>query len=116
MVRLAREGEEIARTGERPSQAEMEAQLAQLRSQIVLLQSIAANSSTENNLRVLNKLSKFKRNRGDDVRQWLYQVETLCRIHGHDLTDDNAAIPSISRTAVKNLRPVGYCSGHRALQ
>ncbi|ETN06982.1 hypothetical protein PPTG_12952 [Phytophthora nicotianae INRA-310] len=76
--------------GER--QAELEAQPTQLRAEITALQ---ANNQTqrqpplESKARVPSGLPKFKGKRDDDVRQWLFQVETLCRINGHNATDDN---------------------------
>ncbi|ETK72762.1 hypothetical protein L917_19950, partial [Phytophthora nicotianae] len=51
--------------------------------------------------RVPSSLPKFKGKRDDDVRQWLFQVETLCRINGHDATDDNYMLPSISGTVME---------------
>ncbi|ETI29744.1 hypothetical protein F443_23138 [Phytophthora nicotianae P1569] len=88
--------------GER--QAELEAQLTQLRAGITALQ---ANNQAqrqpplESKARVPSGLPKFKAKRDDDVRQWLFQVETLCRINGHNATDDNYTLPWIAGTAME---------------
>ncbi|POM64578.1 Hypothetical protein PHPALM_19875 [Phytophthora palmivora] len=66
-----------APTADGERQAELEAQLAQLRTEI------------------------FKRKRDEDVRQWLFEVETLCRINGHDVTDSNDTLPAISITSME---------------
>ncbi|GMF15818.1 unnamed protein product [Phytophthora lilii] len=46
-------------------------------------------------------MPKFKGKRGEDVRQWLFQVETLCRINGHDASNTNETLPSIAGTAME---------------
>jgi hypothetical protein len=51
--------------------------------------------------RVPNSLVKFRGKRGEDVRQWLFQVENACRIHHHIVSDDSMMIPSIAGTAME---------------
>lgn len=51
--------------------------------------------------RVPSSLPKFKGKRDEDVRQWLFQVETLCRIHGPNATDNNETMPAIPGTAME---------------
>lgn len=80
----------------------MEALVVQLRAEIASLQAPVTTRPQEIQLRVPSNLPKFKGRRGDDVRQWLLQVETLCRIHGHDPTDDNKVMPSIAGTAMED--------------
>ncbi|DBA00051.1 TPA: hypothetical protein N0F65_003717, partial [Lagenidium giganteum] len=50
--------------------------------------------------RVPTNLSSFRGRRQDDVRQWLFHVETMCKIHAHDICDDNAILPAIAGLAV----------------
>ncbi|GMF33902.1 unnamed protein product [Phytophthora fragariaefolia] len=57
---------------------------------------------TETRRSVPSGLPKFKGKRGEVVRQWLFQMKTLCRIHGHDGGNDNTALPSITGTAMKD--------------
>ncbi|POM58471.1 Hypothetical protein PHPALM_36876 [Phytophthora palmivora] len=89
---------------EEGNQAELEAQLAQLRAQIATLQATnqaARAPSGETKPRVPTGLPTLKGKRNEDVRQWLYQVETLCRIHGHDAADSNSTLPAIAGTATE---------------
>ncbi|DAZ96859.1 TPA: hypothetical protein N0F65_008290, partial [Lagenidium giganteum] len=50
--------------------------------------------------RVPTNLPSFCGRRQDDVRQWLFHVETMCKIHAHDVCDDNAMLPAIAGLAV----------------
>jgi hypothetical protein len=52
-------------------------------------------------LRVPTGLPKFCGKRGEDVRQWLFQIATTCEIHGHKVTDENGVIPAIAGTSME---------------
>ncbi|GMF47048.1 unnamed protein product [Phytophthora fragariaefolia] len=52
--------------------------------------------------RVPSGLPKSKGKYGEDVRHWLFQVETLCSIHGHDGDGDNTTHPSIAGAAMED--------------
>ncbi|GMF46616.1 unnamed protein product [Phytophthora fragariaefolia] len=104
MAPTTRKNDHDAPTADGERQAELEAQLAQLRTEIVALQ--ASNQAprpppTESKPRVPSGLLKFKGKRDEDVRQWIFQVETLCRINGHDATDSNATMPAIAGTSME---------------
>ncbi|KAE9092239.1 hypothetical protein PF010_g17883 [Phytophthora fragariae] len=95
MAPVTRKNDNDAPAADGERQAELEAQLAQLRAEIVALQ--AKNLTPrppppESKPRVPSGLPKFKGKRDEDVRQWLFQVETLCRINGHDATDSTAPV------------------------
>lgn len=51
--------------------------------------------------RVPTGMPKFRGKKGDDVRQWLFQVTTACRIHNHVIDDDNRTLPEIASTALE---------------
>ncbi|EGZ28910.1 hypothetical protein PHYSODRAFT_258166 [Phytophthora sojae] len=96
----------VDHTAEEESQSELEAQLTQLRAQIATLEATnqaARATSGDHKPRVPSGLPKFKGKRDEDVRQWLFQVETLCRIHGHDASDENDTLPSIAGMAMEEL-------------
>ncbi|KAG6609080.1 uncharacterized protein IUM83_13484 [Phytophthora cinnamomi] len=85
-------------------QAELEAHFAQLRAEIAALQSnnqAPRPTPTETKPRVPSGLPKFKGKRDEDVHQWLFQVETLCRINSHDATDSNDTLAAIAGTAME---------------
>lgn len=44
---------------------------------------------------------KFKGPRGDDIRQWLFQVETICRINHHKVSGANTILPPIAGTSME---------------
>ncbi|KAE8912275.1 hypothetical protein PF006_g17511 [Phytophthora fragariae] len=105
MAPVTRKNDNDAPAADGERQAELEAQLAQLRAEIVALQ--AKNLTPrppppESKPRVPSGLPKFKGKRDEDVRQWLFQVETLCRINGHDATDSTARC---QRSLVPRWRP-----------
>ncbi|OWY96544.1 hypothetical protein PHMEG_00033165, partial [Phytophthora megakarya] len=52
--------------------------------------------------RVPSGLPKSKAKRDEDVHQWMFQVETLCRINGHDATSNNDTFPAVAGTAMKS--------------
>ncbi|OWZ13992.1 hypothetical protein PHMEG_00012598 [Phytophthora megakarya] len=56
---------------------------------------------------------RFKGKRDEDVRHWLFQVERLCRINGHDATFDNDTLPSRVGTAMEE--PASGCFTQDAL-
>ncbi|GMF38471.1 unnamed protein product [Phytophthora fragariaefolia] len=104
MAPTTRKIDHDAPTADGERQAELEAQLAQLRTETVALQ--ATNQApppppTESKPRIPSDLPKFKGKRDEDVRQWLFQVETLCRINSHDATDSNATLPAIAGTSME---------------
>ncbi|GMF11563.1 unnamed protein product [Phytophthora lilii] len=79
--------------------------MAELRAEIETLRASRQDRPTkaaETKSRFPSSMPKFKGNRGEDVRQWLFQVETLCRIHDHDASDDNATLPAIAGTAMED--------------
>ncbi|GMF16032.1 unnamed protein product [Phytophthora fragariaefolia] len=83
----------------------LEAQLADLRAELTTLRTNRQGQParpTETRPRVPSGPPKFKGKRGEDVRQWFFQVETLCRIHSHDGGNDNTRLPSIAGTAMED--------------
>ncbi|GMF17846.1 unnamed protein product [Phytophthora lilii] len=86
-------------------QTELQAQTAELRAEIEILRASRQDRPTkaaETKPHVQSSMPKFKGKREEDVRQWLFQVETLCLIHGHDGSDDNATLPAIAGTAMED--------------
>ncbi|DAZ98790.1 TPA: hypothetical protein N0F65_004006 [Lagenidium giganteum] len=62
-------------------------QLAQLQDEITMLRATAMNVPNDPRPPAPSNLPRFRGTRDDDVRQWIFQGETLCRIYGHhDLT------------------------------
>ncbi|POM67201.1 Hypothetical protein PHPALM_16846 [Phytophthora palmivora] len=85
--------------GEEGNQAELEAQIAQLRAQIATLQAMdqaARAPSVETKPRVSTGFTKFK---GNAMKT--YANGSLCRIHGHDATNDNPTLPASTGTAME---------------
>ncbi|GMF28563.1 unnamed protein product [Phytophthora fragariaefolia] len=92
MASKTRKNTQEATTAHGEGQNTLEAQLADLRAELATLRAnrqVQPARPTETRPRVPSGLPKFKGKRGEDVRQWLFQVETLCRIHGHDGDNDN---------------------------
>ncbi|KAG3081488.1 hypothetical protein PI124_g11048 [Phytophthora idaei] len=91
-------------TEEAKTQTELESQHAQVRAEIAALQANNQgqhSASRDPKPRVPSGMPKFKGKRDEDVRQWLFQVETLCRTHGHNATDANDTLPAIAGTAME---------------
>ncbi|DAZ97696.1 TPA: hypothetical protein N0F65_009697, partial [Lagenidium giganteum] len=68
--------------------------------------------------RVPANLPSFRGQRQDDVRQLLFQVETMCQIYAHDVCDENAALSHHwtchDRTSIGGGSELGtYCSTGR---
>ncbi|GMF40427.1 unnamed protein product [Phytophthora fragariaefolia] len=81
----------------------LEAQLAELRAELATLptsRQVQPARPAKIKPRVPSGLPNFKGKRGEDVRQWVLQLETLFRIHGHDGDDGNSTLPAI-RTAME---------------
>ncbi|GMF18456.1 unnamed protein product [Phytophthora fragariaefolia] len=105
MASKTRKNTQEAATEHREGQNTLEAQLADLRAELATLRTnrqVQPVRPTETTPRVPRGLPKFKGKRGEDVRQWLFQVETLCRIHCHDGDNDNTTLQSIARTAMED--------------
>ncbi|GMF18111.1 unnamed protein product [Phytophthora lilii] len=86
-------------------QTELQAQMTELQAEIETLRASRQDRPTkaaDTKPRVPSSMPKFKGKRGEDVRQWLFQVETRCRYHGHDASDDNATLPAIAGTAMED--------------
>jgi hypothetical protein len=66
---------------------------AQLRAEI---QSLA-----QSNVRVPTNLPKFTGTRNEDVREWLFQIENACRIHGITISDNSPRLPGIAGSAME---------------
>ncbi|GMF53573.1 unnamed protein product [Phytophthora fragariaefolia] len=105
MASKTRKNTQEAATDHGEGQNTLEAQLADLRAEPATLRAnrqVQPARPTETRPRVPSGLPKFKGKRGEDVRQWLFQVETLCRIHGHDGDNANTTLPSIAGTAMED--------------
>ncbi|OWY95814.1 hypothetical protein PHMEG_00034083 [Phytophthora megakarya] len=50
--------------------------------------------------RVPSSLPKFTGKKGDDVREWLFQIENACRINGIRIEDANSQLPGIAGSAM----------------
>ncbi|KAG6616665.1 Pol protein [Phytophthora cinnamomi] len=51
--------------------------------------------------RVPSNLPKFTGNSGDDVREWLFQIENACRINGIQIDDASVRLPGIAGSAME---------------
>ncbi|OWY91176.1 hypothetical protein PHMEG_00040357, partial [Phytophthora megakarya] len=50
--------------------------------------------------RVPSNLPKFTGKRGEDVREWLFQIENACRINGIIIEDSSTRLPGIAGSAM----------------
>ena len=69
---------------------------AQLRAEIDRLNQLMAERT-----RVPNNLPKFTGKRGEDAREWLFQIENACRINGMLIEDTNTRLPGIAGSAME---------------
>ncbi|KAG3182127.1 hypothetical protein PC128_g14825 [Phytophthora cactorum] len=91
-------------TTEEGSRDVLEAQPLELQAEIKALREARYPDRpppSESKPRILTFLPKFKGRRGEDVRQWLFQIDTLCRINGHDASDANVTLPAIAGTSME---------------
>ncbi|DBA03988.1 TPA: hypothetical protein N0F65_010641 [Lagenidium giganteum] len=51
--------------------------------------------------RRLANIPKFTGKRGEDAREWLFQVEKICRAHSFEVKDDNSRLPGIAGSAME---------------
>ncbi|OWZ22214.1 hypothetical protein PHMEG_0003104 [Phytophthora megakarya] len=103
MAPTTRKNEHDVPQAEGGRQAALEAEIAEMRAEIFALRSRdqgQPSSSTETKPRVPTGIPKFKGKCDEDVRRWIFHVETLCRIHGHDASNDNTTLPAIAGTAM----------------
>uniref|UniRef100_H3GWM8 CCHC-type domain-containing protein n=1 Tax=Phytophthora ramorum TaxID=164328 RepID=H3GWM8_PHYRM len=69
---------------------------AQLRAEIDRLTQAMVDRS-----KVPSHLPKFTGKRGEDVREWLFQVENACRINGIAIEDASTRLPGIAGSAME---------------
>ncbi|KAE9063447.1 hypothetical protein PF010_g28988, partial [Phytophthora fragariae] len=70
--------------------------IAQLQAEIDRL-----NQAMAGRTRVPSNLPKFTGKRGEDVREWLFQIENACRINGILIEDTSTRLPGIAGSAMK---------------
>ncbi|ETI52829.1 hypothetical protein F443_04148 [Phytophthora nicotianae P1569] len=70
--------------------------IAQLRAEIDRL-----NQAMADRTKVPNHLPKFTGKRGEDVREWLFQIENACRINNIPIEDTSAHLPGIAGSAME---------------
>lgn len=63
--------------------------------------------ATRDTKRIPNNLSRFSGKRGEDVREWLFQIKNTCRIYGFKIEDDNTTLPAIAGSAMD--KPAAGC-------
>jgi hypothetical protein len=68
---------------------------AQLQAEIDRLNQVMAERT-----RVPSNLPKFTGKRGEDVREWLFQIENACRINGILIEDTSTQLPGIAGSAM----------------
>ena len=66
------------------------------------IQQETAPTSHATRPKIPTKLPSFKGKRGEDVRQWLFQIENICRLHGHPIHGDNHQLASIAGSAMED--------------
>ncbi|POM79110.1 Hypothetical protein PHPALM_3281 [Phytophthora palmivora] len=59
------------------------------------------NQAMAERARVPGNLPKFTGKRGEDVREWLLQIENACRINGIAIDDANPRLPGIAGSAME---------------
>ncbi|KAE9302458.1 hypothetical protein PF008_g22488 [Phytophthora fragariae] len=59
------------------------------------------NQAMAGRTRVPTNLPKFTGKRGEDVREWLFQIENACRINGIPIVDASARLPGIAGSAME---------------
>ncbi|ETI57541.1 hypothetical protein F443_00190 [Phytophthora nicotianae P1569] len=70
--------------------------IAQLRAEIDRL-----NQAMADRTKVPNHLPKFTGKRGEDVREWLFQIENACRINNIPIEDTSTRLPGIAGSAME---------------
>ncbi|EGZ19458.1 hypothetical protein PHYSODRAFT_495032 [Phytophthora sojae] len=70
--------------------------IAQLRAEIDRLNQAMADPT-----RVPSNLPKFTGKRGEDVREWLFQIENACRINNIPIEDASTRLPGIAGSAME---------------
>ncbi len=58
-------------------------------------------STIRSKAKVPSNLPKFNGKKGTDARQWLFDIENVCKINGHIISEDNLALPGIAGTAMQ---------------
>ncbi|KAG2788996.1 hypothetical protein PC129_g24305 [Phytophthora cactorum] len=51
--------------------------------------------------RVPVNLPKFTSKRGEDVREWLFQIENACRVNNFPIEDANICLPGIAGSVME---------------
>ncbi|KAJ8569032.1 hypothetical protein ON010_g6230 [Phytophthora cinnamomi] len=59
------------------------------------------NQAMAERTRVPSNLPKVTGKRGEDVREWLFQIEDACRINGIQIDDASVRLPGIAGSAVE---------------
>ncbi|KAG2785400.1 hypothetical protein PC116_g21852 [Phytophthora cactorum] len=59
------------------------------------------NQGMSDRTRVPTNLPKFTGKRGEDVREWLFQIENACRINNIPIEDASTRLPGIAGSAMK---------------
>ncbi|KAE8951118.1 hypothetical protein PR002_g33073, partial [Phytophthora rubi] len=59
------------------------------------------NQAMAGRTRVPSNLPKFTGKRGEDVREWLFQIENACRINGNLIEDTSTRLPGIAGSAME---------------
>ncbi|KAG6616516.1 uncharacterized protein IUM83_13077 [Phytophthora cinnamomi] len=57
------------------------------------------NQAMAERTRVPSNLPKFTGNRGDDVREWLFQIQNACRINGIQIDDASVRLSAMEKPA-----------------
>ena len=70
----------------------------------ILFQAVQESTREVRNGRpkVPTKLPSFKGKREEDVRQWMFQIENICSLHGHQIKNENTQLPSIAGSAMED--------------
>ncbi|RAW31450.1 hypothetical protein PC110_g12186 [Phytophthora cactorum] len=84
---------------------------AQLQAEIDRLNQVMADRT-----RVPTNLPKSTGKRGEDVREWMSQVENACRINYIPIEDASTRIPGIAGSAMEKPASAGSCTGRRRLE
>ncbi|KAG4058526.1 hypothetical protein PC123_g6506 [Phytophthora cactorum] len=70
--------------------------ISQLRAEIDRL-----NQAMADHTRVPSNLHKYTGKRGEDVREWLFQIENACRINNIPIEDTSSRLPRIAGSAME---------------
>ena len=58
-------------------------------------------STIQSKAKVPSNLPKFNGKKGTDARQWLFDIENVCKINGHIISNNNLTLPGIAGTAMQ---------------